>query len=948
MAPLLAASLIPPASAVRTSVTFSPPTSGRIRSTKPRSPVKAPVAGPSRPPLSELTTNGFISASKLPRSNSVPFHGIFSDVDDLGPLEPDYMGLVSPNHKRVAQSTPRLNKTARQVTSTISRQPISLQSSTASNVDSTELPSIERLFDIAVFDELAVVCLLCAGEHLTLLCRKEPRTIGDTNRPFWVDKTGIFAFTERGSGQGICGSYNANAVCPRAKPCKWAHLCTLCGEPHQAKRCPTYRQTQLVQWWHTHGHKINPISPHPLVSSYYRLSLKSGAVPPAPAKQDTFIYTTQAKVYAHLPKVEIRNNHRLYVSTDDIIKAAPAKIQGRVGSFFARLCHVPSQETFTADRAYDIEQEHLNHARIYAREQEKIDAGLFTSEQFSCKGVDDRRQLPDGSPTAAPILLLLHYPSGHTDNVVLTDRAPATRVIRAHGIAPPSPDSPSLLAVHNVFPIKMAAEYGQHGGIRVRKAPETNFHPAYPKDVIDISVNQRITEMTSWFHQGKSKLVVMFGHSQHTFDVASGFKEAVNGQADVTEFRLAFPVLKDWEVNVEGPELSVIRQDCLVRKAPFPADPTLRDPLYPHTFRLKVEGYARSEQYGLDTEEQRSGSIIFSFSLISHKNRDSDFLLVSSPHPETCSHKITKRAVAQQLDMVLDLVRNLLQGTTGVTSFPACSTLAQVSILNEFANLKTYFDIQAGTEIHGRSRLFVPEVLPPAWQALARHVDQEEVGSDHQGENDIVFKGKDDTLELVSFALNKLRPATNDKAVSYDPTGLVKHPARNQSLQVARKTRSDDVMSRSSTCAVADVPWDTVCCCGLPGTSILLDKATRVPLLVRKRAGTLASEHPANSERNIGTTCLSGVPLDPVLLAKALLKVDANKNGPISASVMSACKAAIVKYESGQGAAPLSPGTWRALSVKHNTKKGKGKQAEKEAGADEEAEDDLDSNDLDS
>ena len=63
---------------------------------------------------------------------------------------------------------------------------------------------------------------------------------------------------------------------------------------------------------------------------------------------------------------------------------------------------------------------------------------------------------------------------------------------------------------------------------------------------------------------------------------------------------------------------------------------------------------------------------------------------------------------------------------------------------------------------------------------------------------------------------------------------------------------------------------------------------------------------------------------------------------------MSACKAAILRYESGQGAAPLSPGTWRALSVKHNTKKGRGKQAENQAGADGKAEDDLDSNGLDS
>ena len=132
--------------------------------------------------------------------------------------------------------------------------------------------------------------------------------------------------------------------------------------------------------------------------------------------------------------------------------------------------------------------------------------GPLRSEQLFCKGVEDRRQLLDGSPTAAPILLLIHYPSGHTDNVVLTDRAPATRVIRAHGIGPPSPDSPSLLAVHNVFPVKMAAD--------------ANYHPAYPKDIIDISLNQRITEMTSWFHQGKSNMIVMFGHSQHTFDVA--------------------------------------------------------------------------------------------------------------------------------------------------------------------------------------------------------------------------------------------------------------------------------------------------------------------------------------------------------------------------------------------------------------------------------------------
>ena len=126
-------------------------------------------------------------------------------------------------------------------------------------------------------------------------------------------------------------------------------------------------------------------------------------------------------------------------------------------------------------------------------------------------------------------------------------------------------------------------------------------------------------------------------------------------------------------------------------------------------------------------------------------------------------------------------------------------------------------------------------------------------------------------LKLASFALNKIRPATNDKVVSYDPTSLVKHPARNQSLHVARKTRSDDVTSRSSTCAIANVPRDTVCCCGLPGTSSQLDKATRLPLLFRKTAGTLASEHPANSEKNMGTTCLSGVPLDPALLAKALL-----------------------------------------------------------------------------
>jgi hypothetical protein len=803
---------------------------------------------------------------------------------------------------------------------------------------------------MADFNTLSCCCLLCGGRHSTISCRDKTGTIRNTGDQHWVESMGGQDYRERGTGRTICGFFNWKVVCPRTS-CPFAHACTLCGvEGHPCKKCPKYRMQELEKWYREARSKSIP-KVHPLIPVRSRLAMKPGPIPTTPTPTSTYVYTEDTTVYPHLPKVEIRVNSIMTLGPAHVIQAAPTSDQGCLNNIFTSITQLPSAQSFANGRETDLEYEDILHQRLKAKEEACVRAGTFDAMHFTCRGVEERFQLPDGSPTAAPIVLLLHYPSGHTDNVVLTEQAPATRLIRAHGIDPPSSTEPSLLGVYNVIPVKMAAEHGAGGGMKVRQLINDKGPRSYPAEVTNIAVRSRIEDLYTWLSSGQSKMVVMVGTSSHTKDVKDGFIAMAKDTATITEFCIARAILAEWEMGIECPQLATIRQDCIPRSKPFPklSGP---DPLFPYQEYFRMVSRSRLQAFGLETPTERDNSAIIEFTLVKIKGQDENgILLVSAPHPETVQHSVTPRQVPQQLDLVLGLVRNLVHGTSGVASFPASQAFANTKSENEATFLKTYMDAQDGTIKDGRIRYYIPSVLPPSWQALGSMVTRTTVDIMEPKSDDIKTGSLDDFLQQVVFAIEQTAPARRNRSPSYDPTGLVKYPAKAAALAASRDKYAAKRNAESSTSRVAEVGWQSVCECGVERLSTLADKVTGVPLISRVTVAKKGSKHPANREKEVGRTCLIGIPVDDQLRAKALQKVNSKTVSPMTTIVKESCERAVARFREGSFALPYDDGDWRDLKARDEAdkarekaqdekdKQGKGKEKERAISVDS---DDLD------
>jgi hypothetical protein len=752
-----------------------------------------------------------------------------------------------------------------------------------------------------------------------------PQVIYKTNKPFYVErvpgtKPNEFNYKVRGTGRPVCGSYNINWTCKRGLTCPWPHICSLCGDGHPSKRCPVYRQQELRDSYRANKKPV-PIEAHPLIPIRYRLTMKP-AGPPIPPSSDTYIYTDDPVVYPYLPKVEVRTNSVMNLAPEHVIEACPYGERTRLRSLFARLGELPSVEAFTKARADDLVQEDLLHQEIALKEETLVRNKDYNAFHFTCKTVENRYQFPDGSPTAAPIVLMLHYPSAHTDSIVLTDRAPATRLIRSHQIMPPANDKPSLHAVYNLFPVKVEAEWGVGGGIKTRRMPTDANHRNYPERVLAIAVKRRVNDLYSWLLTGQTKMVLLFGSSNHTVNVKKDFLALAQPKAKITSFVVARKILKDWEMNIETPELSIIRQDCQVRSTPFPriSGP---DPLYPYQAHFRRVGYGLEPKFGPQNPDT---STIFSFTLVRLHDQDSGILLVNIPHPESAQHKVTDRQTTQEFDMLLGMVRNLLHRTNGLISYPASTILSRIRAGTEDETLEGYKAAQEGYVQDGRVKWLRPEVLPIAWRNLGERVERTEVGDEEVGE-DIKTGMRDNFLALVEFAITETRPISRNRVPSYDPSGAVEHPAKIQQVVSARDSSAKKRIAKSKKLANDKTSWPVVCLCGVASESSMKCKVTGVPIMSRRTAAGEHSLHPANSIKRVGQTCLCEIPIDPDLRQKALVRSKSGALSTPSAEVRASCEEAVRKYHDQEGASPIHPDTWKEWKEQEKGKRStKGKE----------------------
>lgn len=185
---------------------------------------------------------------------------------------------------------------------------------------------------------------------------------------------------------------------------------------------------------------------------------------------------------------------------------------------------------------------------------------------------------------------------------------------------------------------------------------------AYTKALIDVAVKHRLDDLWAWYTSGLDEVIASFGNSSHTKDLLSNFvkfvREEGGHQGEATEFRVEMPMLADWEMGIEGPELVVLRNECLGRSSPFPKS-ELIEPLFTTNTTLRHD-----HGVGLETDRalELRKKTIHNFTIALHPNGKSSILLVSIPHPQTCMIQAQDSSHSHHLDHSLNLLKALHDG----------------------------------------------------------------------------------------------------------------------------------------------------------------------------------------------------------------------------------------------------------------------------------------------
>jgi hypothetical protein len=685
---------------------------------------------------------------------------LLDQLDDLNPVEVDDFGLG----KRAASPLESIPKVAR-----IDRQ----------------LPEPEWLSNHIPMTSLRVCCIRCGGEHKTTICQNST-TIDGTTEPQWVEFLGGSTYKEKGTGRDICFYYNLGSCNKVEAACCFGHSCSLCGGRHRAKACHRYHMTQLVTWYRSSS--VPP--PAPLVLQRYALQMAPPpdlshpgcvkfrgkwmfdatfipAITPNQREREiptgSLAYDPLSTTYPHLPMVEVRTHSRLVLTVDSVVSACPSSHQALLSQILDGCSTRGPIESFKTDRAHDISRTNSLIASIQVMETALVNSNMNEKEHFTLPNGIERGQLPDGSPTNAPLALFLHYPSSHDDKVLLTPKAFATNLIRQFGFDVPSSTESSRLSCSNVFPMKCTVD-STRAGILVNKANPSDPPQAYPKAMIDVSVRQRGDDLWGWYSTGSSKVVALFGRSDHSKDLLDTFISRVElpgqFQGEVIKFSVEMPILEAWEKGLECGELVQLREESRERTKPFPRNES-HEPLFATNSTFASDhrvGLSSDKALHLRTKSSQQ------FYLAVHPSKTSGILFLTIPHPQACLQvqDVNGLVTPQLFDHALNFLKAIHDGTDsqprtvgfhGSLARRKAKTTSQFDLYRELADAQ-----QASRSAPHRMLYYHTSSLPLSFQSLVKTVSKKLLDDEPPSATDRRFH-PDDVLELVQFALAAKNPS---------------------------------------------------------------------------------------------------------------------------------------------------------------------------------------------
>ncbi|KAI9632272.1 uncharacterized protein MKK02DRAFT_40577 [Dioszegia hungarica] len=258
-----------------------------------------------------------------------------------------------------------------------------------------------------------------------------------------------------------------------------------------------------------------------------------------------------------------------------------------------------------------------------------------------------RLQLCDGSFTAAKLVLMLHWSSLHDDNLILSSEAFTTVLLRQFGLLPPEESGLRQLAALNLFPIQATA-HSKADDIACPKVDGTEL--PYPAVCLDRFKADRLDMIVQSIKTGNRQIFALFGKKRNE-EIVAGVMDRLGDSYSRYSFKVAVPMLLDWEMGIEGVGLSVVKQSLLGRNTIKADEHIIRNPDSLFSIEERLAHHAANRP-----------SVGIDFDLIV-QGGDIRTVLVRPPHPSCCGYSNTSRLIAQSLDFTCQFLAGLLDGS---------------------------------------------------------------------------------------------------------------------------------------------------------------------------------------------------------------------------------------------------------------------------------------------
>ena len=469
--------------------------------------------------------------------------------------------------------------------------------------------------------------------------------------------------------------------------------------------------------------------------------------------------------YPHLPLIELRPGATAVMGTEQVVEAAGAhvleverlksaphdypgaarhslELKSEVQRILDHCRLLPSPEKFQAGRFKDMSDAKTLITQLKSAEQAIIASGDHRYPAAAFDLGQEQFQTLDGSITAAPITLLLHFPNAHTDGAVLTYKAYSTRYIKSFDIATPSSVKPGQIAVINAVPVKSHVD-GETNSIQVAPIPGKP-RAVYPASITKLAVDHRVDVFINQLKNDPTdRLLVAYGSGHSQKIIHELLKRAKRDGMTIETFKLRRRLMRRWELGMDCGELSVLKMDIATRSTPWPAD-YKQEPLFPHHSR-----YQRDEKTRDLARNDPLNMVTLNFTII-RASPTAATLILNLPHPQTTSVTHQTHANAFHLDLGMNLIANLTGHSRPL--WRGCRIHAAASA-RETDLGKVYRIAQKHLWINNKKALLPFEVLPWDMQRHAQRVRAVKVATAEEG----IECELEDWVERADFGMKELK-----------------------------------------------------------------------------------------------------------------------------------------------------------------------------------------------